>query len=241
MSYRLNKILLKLFRYNSINRSFFKNGFLDFNRIFSLNFPEGSLMKLCLIGANDGVSFDTLHERMQGVKVSGVAVEPIIEYYELLSLNFKKFNDVTCLNFAIHEEKQKLELFKVKNESLKSYPPWAQGINSFSYNHLIKLKIKPEDVESVKVSAFNMNYLVQRYFAKSERIYLQIDVEGYDDELIKAINFECFRPLILKYEHVNIEVSEKKIIENKLRTNDYYILHQINDSIALDLRNIRLI
>ena len=198
-------------------------------------------MNLFLIGANDGISFDSISERIKDIKVSGIAIEPVYEYYILLLENFKKWDKINCLNVAVHEKQQNLEIFKVKSNRLKLYPDWARGINSLFFNHLRKLKIESKDIESVNVPAVNMEYLISRYFDKQKRVYLQMDVEGYDSEILKALDLEDFRPLMIKYEHVNIEMSNKKIVENKLRNNDYHILRDINDSIALDLRRIRLI
>jgi hypothetical protein len=61
---------------------------------------------------------------------------------------------------------------------------------------------------------------------------LQIDTEGYDSEVIKMIDFDFFRPKLIKYEHVNL--TPKAILETKekLIANGYNCYKCGNDTIA---------
>lgn len=62
---------------------------------------------------------------------------------------------------------------------------------------------------------------------------LQIDVEGFDAEIIKIIDFTTIKPCLIKYEHAHLSPAESAYIQQLLRRNGYRLFRQGNDSVAV--------
>jgi hypothetical protein len=67
-----------------------------------------------------------------------------------------------------------------------------------------------------------------------------VDTEGFD--FIMMIDFDVFRPKIIKYERVNISKEQDEYLNMKLINLDYYIFNEGNDTVAINLnRNILIL
>ena len=62
---------------------------------------------------------------------------------------------------------------------------------------------------------------------------MQIDVEGYDGEVLKMIDFDVIKPKIIKYEHGCIDKGEQLQLHELLRSEHYDYFTQGNDTIAI--------
>ena len=69
-----------------------------------------------IIGANDGVSFDSIFELVKKLHVYGIAIEPVQEYYDLLVENLKEYN---CIKNNCEKS-----IFKSISYALRNY--WAR-------------------------------------------------------------------------------------------------------------------
>lgn len=194
-----------------------------------------------LIGANDGVSFDTLWDFINSIPfVSGLAVEPVRKYYDQLCENLNDFPNVKTAKYAIHKDKQLVPIFKVKEEVLNDYPDWVRGINSIFENHHLAVDIPKKDIHIEYSKACTMQYLLEE--SKTELFFdlIQIDTEGYDDEIIKMIDFSKVSCKIIKYEHCNLSRTSQKDIKNLLRKEGFSVFTEGNDTVGIDLKKIDL-
>jgi hypothetical protein len=62
---------------------------------------------------------------------------------------------------------------------------------------------------------------------------LQVDVEGYDGEVIRMVDFNIVRPRIIKYEHGCLEEKEQTQLQKLLYSSGYKYFVQGNDTIAI--------
>lgn len=181
----------------------------DFDRTFNFNFPINKKFKFIQIGGNDGVSFDTLFEKIINRESKGIILEPSPRYFDQLKSNYKNYKSIILLPYAIFEKNGILELFELNEIGLKNHPSWAAGIGSVDIQHLTKLNVKLEEISKIKVKGITFDYLLESYPEFLDVDYLQIDTEGYDFQILKSINFTKFKVKMVKFEFNNLTINEQ--------------------------------
>jgi|SaaInlStandDraft_5_1057022.scaffolds.fasta_scaffold28429_2 FkbM family methyltransferase len=149
------------------------------------------------IGANNGKRFDPIYNIVKTLKLKGLALEPIKEYYDELVENYKNSN-VMPVNKAIYKNNQKLSIYRVKANN--SLPEWTKGIASVNPEHFKKSKLDNSQMCEEIVDAVTFNTLLTDYKVLDCDL-LQIDTEGYDIEVIKMFPFSQIKPKIIHFEH----------------------------------------
>lgn len=89
------------------------------------------------IGANDGKRFDPIWDFVNANRetVSGVVVEPVQEYFEELQNHYHDFTNIVAINAAIHNTKQRMDMYVVDPKKTSGFDAWVKGIASFNANH----------------------------------------------------------------------------------------------------------
>ncbi len=149
------------------------------------------------IGANDGKRFDPIFQIVSSLKLKGIAVEPIKEYFDELLINYKNSN-VIPVNKAIHEENKEISIFRVKTDV--DLPEWSKGIASLNSEHYKKSNTDKKNIIEEIVEAITFEKLFNDYEVTRVDL-LQIDTEGYDYNLLKLFPFDQFQPSIIHFEH----------------------------------------
>jgi len=213
----------------------------NLNRILNINYKENKNFSFIQVGANDGISFDSLYEFVISRKSSGLVIEPINNYFNELVENYKEFPAIIKINKAIHSFEKSKNIYKIKESQKQKYPNWVKGIASFDKNHYLKAKISKDDIEEENVLADTFMNIISEFYLNKKIDYLQIDTEGYDLEILKMIDFAIVKPIIIKYENVHLEI--KDLIESKkLLIDQGYSLFDVGyNTIGVDLGRIRLL
>lgn len=234
---KLNKLKIKLKFNNLIDRINFGYSYkfkISFEKELKGFFPSGGKFYLVQVGANDGKNFDFLFDFIQSRDSFGVLIEPIKEYYDELVENYKNFQNIKLINKAVHQTQEKILLYKLNPIYKNLLPLWAKGIASVDKEHYKKSKISSEYITSEIVESDHlMNILHTNYYW--ERIDLfQIDVEGFDLEVLKMYDFKWIRPKFIKFEYFNL--SEEDLLEafNLLKNNNYQCSKIDGDVICVD-------
>lgn len=149
------------------------------------------------IGANNGQRFDPIFKIVRKLKLRGIALEPVKEYYDELALNYQNSN-VIPINKAIYEENKKISIFRVKTDT--NLPEWTKGIASLNSEHYKKSNTHKENIIEEIVDAITFEKLFEDYNVDNIDL-LQIDTEGYDYNLLKLFPFDKFQPAIIHFEH----------------------------------------
>ena len=185
------------------------------------------------IGANDGVKFDNLYKFVTQNKCSGIVVEPLKVYFDLLSENYAKYPKIKPVNYALHQSDKEAYIHHVDPNKINLLPDdwdWAQGIGSFNEKHSQKSYIPAEYMIKEKVDCISFMELIQQQEVSSINL-LQIDVEGYDFKVLKMIDYKVIKPSIIKYEHINLSKKEAKQAHNLLKSHGYIVFKQDIDTI----------
>lgn len=188
------------------------------------------------IGANNGQRYDPIHHLLVREKehVTGIAIEPVGEYFKELQQTYKGFPNIKLVNKAIHNSDRGSVIYKIapgyenKGEHLK-------GMSSFDKNNFLKEGIPHNDIITEIVPCISFMDLVKQENINKLHL-LQIDAEGYDLEIIQSIDFTRIKPYIINFEHrwqYNM-ISEPELFKalQTLINNGYRIVLNGNDALA---------
>lgn len=210
---------------------------LKVNFFESINFPKEILkyfstcrFQSVIIGANDVSSFDDIKSVLEK-SINVVLVEPHPKYFRLLEDEYFDNERYRLINRAIHLSEKKMNLYSVSD--IGKYDTWVQGISSFDINHLIKNKIEQRDIEIFSVKCISVEDLLAEFTYPLIPLYIQIDVEGYDFEVFKGINFDKVNVKFLKMEIVNLQPDEVCVIRKKLSRSSFVSFEFRGDLYAL--------
>lgn len=218
----------------------FRNKILSSQKILEKNFPESKTFNFIQVGANDGISFDFLYEFVIDRKSEGIVVEPVSEYFDELVVNYKKFPKIVKINKAVHNTEKIIEINKISPSAKNKYPDWVKGIASLNAEHHKKTDIDSNDIVKEKVQADTLMNIIDANLNNKRLDYFQVDTEGYDFEIIKMIDFKVIRPLVIKYESVNLNEDDRHNLLLLLKKHGYYLFNELGDTVGIDLNKIRL-
>lgn len=187
--------------------------------------------KFVQVGANDGVSFDTLYAKVMQHRCAGLVIEPLPDKFALLAKNYAAHPLVTPVRFAVHASAESIDLFRVSVEGERQLPQWVSGIASFDRDHLVKHSVPDHFIVTERVPCTTLMSLLERHAYLDANI-LQIDTEGYDGEIIKMIDFQKFKPSLIKYEHKNLSTTEAADVKALLLKNGYRVYKSGSDTVA---------
>ena len=151
------------------------------------------------IGAFDGKSFDGLYRYTHNNNWTGLFVEPIKEYYDLLQLNFENIEKKLFENSAITEEDKKYGIRRLVGEGEK----WKKGSSTLVDND----NSNKYEYETETINGIRFNTLVEKYNIKKIDV-LQIDTEGYDLKILEQI-IPLFLPKYIKVEQRHLKPKDK--------------------------------
>lgn len=185
------------------------------------------------IGANDGLRFDTLYGFVTRHNCRGLVVEPLKDYFERLKLNYRDYPRIVPVNVAVHATQKRCQMFRVDPKRLTAAPDWAAGTGSVLPGyHSAAHRIPAEYIVQEEVDCVTLMELLETHGIR-ELDLLQIDVEGYDAEIIKMIDFSVLKPAIIKYEHLHLPRADAANVERTLTGNGYRLIREKMDTIAV--------
>lgn len=187
-------------------------------------------VKFVQVGANDGVRFDGLYATVTAHRCAGLVIEPLPDMFKRLQFNYADY-PVIAVNKAVHATAKSMDLYRASPDHHRGLPDWASGLASFNREHLLTHGV-PEgaiSVESVHCASL-MEILIEHRCLDAN--LLQIDTEGYDAEVLRMIDFDRFRPQLIKYEHKNLSLLDRHGMVTLLTQRGYRVKRQGEDTIA---------
>ncbi len=176
------------------------------------------------VGANDGVIHDPLHAVVRAGGWAGVLVEPVPAMYERLVANYAGVPNLVFENAAIGPANGTTTLYSV--ESRPGDPYWVELIATFDratiLSHADVLTEVDQRIVEATVPSFTLSTLVARH--QLDRIdLLQVDVEGYDYEVLKQIDFSTsWAPTFVVYEREHLDAKTDRAARRLLRSAGYH-------------------
>jgi FkbM family methyltransferase len=198
---------------------------------------QGSV-RFLQVGANDGVSFDDFSELIKRYELTGVCIEPIPRYHEVLSLVYRDVPGVQTLNAAIHPREASASIYSIKPSKLRIV--YQNGWASFNREHLKKLGAEDHEIQQETVACVTMAAVYEKYFRGEAVDVIQIDTEGFDAEVIKMIDFTLFRPQIIRFEHTHLSDQDLKETCDLLKKHGYVTRREYRDMLVYDPKKFHL-
>lgn len=204
-------------------------------------FLEGQLaagrsIRILQCGANDGVTVDPVRTFIlrHPDKVTAVLVEPLPDVYDALVANYAGHPHVTTLNVAVGPDNE-ITLYRIKPDYICKYKGIiATGITSFDRNYVLdKAKgmldmrnVPPEErIEHFTHQCLAVSQIIDAHLSQlGEEPFLQIDAEGFDDEIIYTIDFMRHRPIAINYETTHLSEEKQGALRDYLSTNGYHFI-----------------
>ena len=193
--------------------------------------------KFIQVGANDGVRFDGLYQYVTERSCQGIVIEPLPDIFENLKRNYQDYRGVTPINIAIHPILTEATIYRVDPTMVSDLAPWVSGIASFNRHHLEKSGVPSHSIISESVPCTPLMPLIEKYDMLDATL-LQIDTEGFDAEIIDMIDFNRFKPKLIKYEHKHLGEHKAVSTQMALRQHGYITVSEGGDTLAYstDLR-----
>ena len=188
--------------------------------LFADIFPEAFVVQ---IGANDGRSGDPLLEAFSRTRWSGLLVEPVPHLYERLVARYGDRPGVRLERAAVSTNDGEAPLYRLRSVPGET-PEWFDQLGTLNRDVLLKHRSSVPDIESLlveeRVPTVRLETLLARH-SVSRLDLLVIDTEGHDYEILSALDFSRFRPVMLMYEHQHLSASDKQAAGQLLETHGY--------------------
>lgn len=205
----------------TLRRFGYELGKIDrFREVIQTEYEKQGEFSFVQIGANDGVSFDSLYEFVCNRKSRGVVVEPLPRFFAELEKNYEGYPAIKPVQCAIHPSEESATIYYVDPARESEVPATARGIGSFLSDHFKKTGVPEDLIVTEEVPCRPLMGLVEEE-GMLEASLLQIDVEGFDYEVLKMIDFEKFSPAVIKYEHEGLSREDQAAAQKLLEDHGY--------------------
>jgi FkbM family methyltransferase len=193
------------------------------------------------VGGFDGKTGDPLYPYVTKYQWKGVIVEPQTEAFEALKSNYANEPQIILANAAVADHDGFQTLWRLRS-GVQGLPAWAPQLASFDRDTVLRHKAQipniEEFIEAKQVRCVTLDTLMRE--SGLDRIdVLQIDVEGYDYEILKLLDFEKYKPSIIRYEHAHLHPDDLDACLDMLVQHGYKVGFEQHDTIAYAERHVR--
>lgn len=111
-------------------------------------------------------------------------------------------------NFIIHRT-QDINLnigIGPKSKTIPFYVMSPPTLNTFSFLEVKKIQSENKNIKLksiTKIKVVTVNSILKKYFSKKTLDILFIDVEGFEDKILKSLNFKLYKPTIICVETIS--------------------------------------
>ena len=170
-------------------------------------------MNIVQIGANRG--YDELTSILEGKQVDFILlVEPLKKFNHSLFNCYKHIKNMHVENVVITDEKDKKQISFFLHDRMDENLEQASLLDSHVLKHFQSQNQLKEEI----IDCITINELFDKYNLFDIDI-LFIDAEGFDDRIIKDINFKKYNIKQLYYENMHIDKQAIRIfLENEKYT-----------------------
>ena len=118
------------------------------------------------------------------------------------------------MNAAISDRNEERIMYTLRNGACTAA--------SFDKRHLLKHSIPEADIVEQPTPCLTFSELLKRS-GREHADLLQIDAEGADFAILKMVDFEHFRPSIVRYEQLHMTRSQRDEAAQRLVQNGYQL------------------
>lgn len=174
--------------------------------LYCLNLKESEGIA---IGSHDGEFGEWVCSTLSNLTKTTL-VEASTPQFTKLTKNYKNLPNVTLIQDLVTTDGSKVEFF----EGGKGYT------NSVKEN--VIRSWEKEEIYSNLRKSISINDLINQISPNKKLDWLHLDIEGYDAEILRAINVDLL-PNFIIFEHNNLLIEDKLKLENYLIDLGYYL------------------
>lgn len=196
------------------------------------------------IGAFDGRTDDPLYGWVRAYRWRGLLVEPQARFFAELRNNYAGVEGLEFRQVAVGDRRETRTLYTVADGP--GVDPHVAGmLASFDQPTLLSHRQYLQTLLPHRESVPEIDALVRReevecvplndllVTAPTDHIdLLQIDVEGYDHELVRALDIERFAPSIVRFEHRHLTSDQHQSSIDRLIAHGYRVCLEKMDTLA---------
>ena len=196
---------------------------IEFEDLIARRMRAGSELFFVQIGAFDGRTGDQLHEWIMRYGWSGILVEPHPRYFAELERTYADRPMLSMRNVAISNAPESRTLYAIR-DGVPGLPRWAPQLASFDRAVVESRGLRgpqgEETIEEVQVQCLTLSELLQ---GVGRVDLLQVDVEGYDAEILRMFDFESYRPSIVRFENRHLTRADHDSAIRRLLSYGYLV------------------
>lgn len=191
------------------------------------------------VGANDGRMMDPLRKTVTASRWRGLVVEPVPDFYRRLKRTYGAFADrVRPVNAAIATDSGEAAFYHLRDlPDADPLPDWAAGLGSFRKDVILAHGDRIPGIErylvEIRVPSLTWTALCEAYDIGRVDLVLT-DTEGYDYEIVRQIDFDRHRPVVLIYEHHHFDADTDAACTGLLKGHGYSLFREGLDTWAID-------
>jgi FkbM family methyltransferase len=205
---------------------------LGLEHLIALRLLEGTDLFVVQIGAFDGCTGDQIHKWITRYGWPGILVEPQPRYFTELQRTYVAQSGLTLRNVAISDKRETRTLYTIRDDVL-GLPEWAPQVASFDRAVVDRHGLRGPDGEDIvapyEVQCVPLSDLLR---GVDHIDVLQIDVEGYDAEIIRMFDFDTYRPRIVRFENRHLARPDHDGAVRRLLDHGYLVALTGPDTIA---------
>jgi FkbM family methyltransferase len=192
------------------------------------------------LGSNDGAKHDPLRAAFLKTRWTGVMVEPVPYVFARLRANYGSCARVRLENVAVAAQSGSLPFYYVAQAGAgAALPDWYDELGSFRRDVVLRhaglIPGLEARIVTAQVPCLTLAELCRRnHVARIDLLHM--DLEGYDYELIKSIDFAQARPVLLIYEHKHLDEADRARCREHLRRAGYLAFEEHADTWCVDTR-----
>ena len=144
------------------------------------------------------------------------------------------------LNYAISDVKKEVDLFFYHESS---------PINTLSKNVSSFQKAKVKEIKKIQTKV--LNDVLNDINLQNHIDYMNIDVEGYEDQVLKGFNIQKFKPSVVSIEYLDLNMKKLEFRNNDINNllnsdlykyfiqNNYYFINWLHGDLIFVHKNFR--
>ena len=206
---------------------------IDLDYVLARRMAAGGDFYFVQVGAFDGRRYDPIHEWVRAYGWHGLLIEPQPHFFSELVKNYEGAEGLEFRQIAIGAHKERRPFYWVALE--EGVTRDAGMIASFDRETLLSHRKYVPNLDSLlrseEIDCEPLNDILAA--VPSDQVdLLQIDVEGYDHELIRVLDLGRFSPSIIRFEHMHLSREQHDASVGKLVEHGYKVALEENDTLA---------
>jgi FkbM family methyltransferase len=183
---------------------------------------QGPEVTFIQVGANDGFHGDPLHRYVTAKPWRGILIEPQKHMFDRLLETYRAQADRLIFeNLAISPDRTSLDLFRPPG-GMADDQGAASGVSAIPKVMGQQLRVDTGKLERISVPATTLDALVAKH-GVTRLDLLQIDVEGYDWQVLSTLDLTHTRPSIIQLEHGHLSHEDCDKVAEHLTGQGYQV------------------